>query len=297
VVGLALLAVAAGLATAACGPSAAGSGGAGAVAVVASTDVYGNIVKQVAGSAVDVTSIIGGPNQDPHSYQASAKAQLRISKATIVLENGGGYDDFVPRMLTASHSKATVIDVVDLSGKHAPPGADLNEHVWYDFPTMQKLAARLVSVLSKARPRAAATFAANAERFDAALAGLERTETQIRARHAGEGAAITEPVPLDLLDACGLVNRTPSGFSHAIENGTDAPPRVLQQTLALFSRRSVRLLAYNEQASAPETQRVLAAAKANDVAVVPVTETLPPGQSYLSWMRANLTAVMRALGT
>ena len=30
--------------------------------------------------------------------------------------------------------------------------------------------------------------------------------------------------------------------------------------------------------------------------VVPVTETLPEGADYLTWMRANLTAVQKALG-
>jgi zinc/manganese transport system substrate-binding protein len=57
----------------------------------------------------------------------------------------------------------------------------------------------------------------------------------------------------------------------------------------------VKLLAYNEQTSGPETARVLAAAKAHGIPVVPVTETLPPGKAYLSWMTDNLTAIKQAL--
>ena len=45
------------------------------------------------------------------------------------------------------------------------------------------------------------------------------------------------------------MNRTPEAFSEAIEEGTDVPPAVLQETLALFSDGSVALLAYNEQTS------------------------------------------------
>ena len=59
--------------------------------------------------------------------------------------------------------------------------------------------------------------------------------------------------------------------------------------------RKVALLAYNEQTSGPETEKVLDAARQHGVAVVPVTETLPPGQDYLSWMTANVTAVDQAL--
>jgi zinc/manganese transport system substrate-binding protein len=70
---------------------------------------------------------------------------------------------------------------------------------------------------------------------------------------------------------------------------------VLRDTLALFSTHAVKLLAYNEQATGPETQQVLAAAKKAGVTVVPVTETLPDGKDYLAWMTDNLDAVRAAL--
>ncbi len=57
----------------------------------------------------------------------------------------------------------------------------------------------------------------------------------------------------------------------------------------------VKLLAYNEQTSGPETERVLAAAKQAGIPVVPVTETLPKGKDYIGWMNANLDAVESAL--
>ena len=57
----------------------------------------------------------------------------------------------------------------------------------------------------------------------------------------------------------------------------------------------MKLLAYNQQTTGPQTEAVLAAAKRNNVPVVPVTETLPIDQTYLSWMQANLRAVSTAL--
>src|SRR5690349_1260308 len=64
------------------------------VAVVASTNVYGDIAGQIGGDKVDVTSIMSNPDQDPHSYEANTQNQLALSKAKVVIENGGGYDDF-----------------------------------------------------------------------------------------------------------------------------------------------------------------------------------------------------------
>jgi zinc/manganese transport system substrate-binding protein len=293
------------MAVSACGSSAQSSPGSSGISssappslsVVASTNVYGDIVKQIAGDKAKVTSIISDPDADPHSYEANSRTQLELSKADVVIENGGGYDDFVDAMLkTAKNDDAKVLNVVDLSGKKAPAGGDLNEHVWYDFPTVEKLVTELVTALSAKDPADASAFSAGAAAFTQKVNTMESTEASIKAAHAGAGAAITEPVPLYMLEACGLVNKTPAEFSEAIEEGTDVSAGVLAQTLALFSQKKVALLAYNEQTSGPETEKVLAAAKAGGVAVVPVTETLPAGKDYPTWMTGNLSAIQTALG-
>jgi zinc/manganese transport system substrate-binding protein len=284
-----------------CGSSSESGGDSSPVAssrvqVVASTNVYGDIVRQIAGDKAEVTSIISDPDQDPHSYEANTQTQLSLSKAQVVIENGGGYDDFMDKMLkSAGNTSAKVLNVVDLSGRTAPAGGELNEHVWYDFPTVTKLATQLATTLSAVDSANGATYTANAAAFTAKVKQLEATEASIKATNDGAGVAITEPVPVYLLTASGLVNKTPEEFSEAIEEGTDVSAAVLQETLDLFAKKQVKLLAYNEQTSGPETEKVLAAAKANNVAVVPVTETLPDGKDYVTWMTGTLDAVRSAL--
>ncbi|MFI0942835.1 metal ABC transporter solute-binding protein, Zn/Mn family [Streptomyces sp. NPDC021020] len=266
------------------------------IPVVASTNVYGDIVGQIGGDKVDVTSIISDPDQDPHSYEANTRNQLTLSKAKVVIENGGGYDDFVDRMLGSSGSSPDLINVVELSGKTAPKGGELNEHVWYDFPTVAKLADSIATALGKADSADAATFTANAEAFKTKLTALETREADIKKAHSGEGVGITEPVPLYLTEASGLVNKTPEEFSEAVEEGSDVSPKVLQDTLALYSGKQVRALVYNAQTSGPQTEKVKDAAAAAGIPVVPVTETLPDGKDYLGWMTANVDALANALG-
>lgn len=268
----------------------------GRVQVVTSTDVYGSIVRAVAGSRADVTALIDDPAQDPHSFEASARNQLAVSRADVLVENGGGYDDFLNQLRDASSKPgATTLNVVALSGHAAPPGGELNEHVWYDFGSVARFVTRLVAVLSGRDPRHAQAFRAAAARFAAGLRGLEAIESRIRARYAGTPVAITEPLPDYLLEACGLVVRTPNSFSAAVEGGTDVSATVLEQTLAQFDDHAVRVLVYNAQTAGAETTRVLATAHADGIPAVPVTETLPPGTGYLAWMRANLVALERAL--
>ncbi|MFI0372293.1 metal ABC transporter solute-binding protein, Zn/Mn family [Actinomadura sp. 1N219] len=262
---------------------------------MASTNVYGDIARRIGGGEVSVTSFISDPGQDPHSFEAGTRSRLALAKAKVVIENGGGYDDFVGTLLKGSGSKAEVLNAVRISGKTAPAGGELNEHVWYDLPSMALLADRISAALAKADPGDAATFSANAAAFKAELKTLEGRLAELKAAHAGESVAITEPVPGHLLAAAGLENRTPEEFSEAIEEGDDVPPRVLRETLALITEKKVEALVYNAQTSGPNTERLEKAAKDGGVPVVPVTETLPAGQNYVSWMDGNIAALRKAL--
>ncbi|MBK0296671.1 hypothetical protein IAE22_32515, partial [Bacillus sp. S34] len=73
------------------------------------------------------------------------------------------------------------------------------------------------------------------------------------------------------LDAIGLDNVTPEAFSEAIEEGDDVPPAALNDTLKLFTNKTVKVLAYNDQTSSPETEQVKKAAEDNGIPVVGVT--------------------------
>ena len=295
-VGLALTALLGAAGLTACGTS--GSSDGAAVHVVASTNVWADVVNQVvgdlSGSKIKVTSIINDPNADPHSFEANAQNMLALSKADLVVENGGGYDGFVDTMLSTSGNDDVMrLNAVALSGKAGEE--QLNEHVWYDFPTVAKVAEQIEAALAAEDPDDAATFEANLAAFKRHLGELEATESSIKSAHAGTGVAITEPVPLYLLEACGLVNKTPEAFSEAVEDDTDVPPLVLKETQELFTQHRVALIAYNEQATGAETEAVLQTAQANKVALVPVSETLPSGMTYVTWMQANLSALAKAL--
>jgi zinc/manganese transport system substrate-binding protein len=290
------------------------STGGGEISIVASTNVYGDIAQAVAGDEVTVTSIITSSTQDPHEYEASAQDRLALDDASIVIENGGGYDPFIDTMLEASDTDPTVLTAVDISGlleddhAHDEEGHDeeegheghdhiegFNEHVWYDFHTVEKVAEELSDELTAIDPDNASTYAANYAALAEQIEGLETAASDLRATADGKGVAITEPVPLYLLSEAGLVNQTPEEFSEAVEEGADVPVRVLQQTLDLFSGQDIALLAYNEQTADGTTEQVRAAAEKADVPVVDFTETLPEGQSYVEWQQANIDNLAAAL--
>ncbi|MFT4029909.1 MAG: zinc ABC transporter substrate-binding protein [Protaetiibacter sp.] len=263
--------------------------------IVASTNVYGDIAGTIAGDTAEVTSIIDDSAQDPHEYEATSRDALALDDADLVIVNGGGYDDFMTKLLEAHDGDAVVLDAVELSGLETDGDEEFNEHVWYDFAAMATLADAIATELGELDPADAATFTANAAAFAEGLDDLTATATDIASAHGGESFAITEPVPLYLLELAGLQNATPSEFSEAVEEGTDAPALVLQEVVTLVSDGTVAFLAYNEQTVGPQTQEVLSAANAAGTPVVSFTEILPDGEDYQSWMAANLAAVDAAL--
>jgi zinc/manganese transport system substrate-binding protein len=260
----------------------------GRLSVVASTNVWGNVAAQVAGDLVDVTSIITGTATDPHSYEASARVQLELSKADLVVVNGGGYDDFATTLLASLDTPPPVINAVELSGKK--PGPDLNEHVWYDLPTAATVAQAIARQLGRLDPAHAATYTANAATFTDGIDALVAQADELTAL-LGQPVAVTEPVPAYLLAAVGLVDATPRAFAAAVENEQDIPATAMSTMLDLVTNHDVVALVYNSQTVSAQTERVLAAARRADLPVIAVTELLPAGKNYLTWMRANLDAL------
>ena len=302
-----------GLLLAGCSPQPAQAPeGAGRITVVASTNVYGDIARTIGGDKVEVTAIINKTSQDPHSYEATAQDRLAVSKAKLVIGNGGGYDDFLNTLVESSKLDAgAVLSAVEISGLAHPGEAtaeatapaeehdhgEFNEHVWYSLPAMERLADSIAGRLGALDPASAATFTSNADAFKSTLDGLHGQLDGLKARAANAPVAVTEPVPLYLLQDAGLVNATPEEYTAAIEEGADVPPAVLKQATDLVASRSVRLLAYNEQTEGPQTESLKKAAEAAGVPVVDFNETLPEGKTYVQWMTDNVNNIGKVLET
>jgi len=278
----------------------------GTLTIVTSTSVYADLARQVAGDEAEVTALIDSPSADPHSFESDARDILTVSKADLVIENGGGYDAFVDQLLDSAKNDPVVLYAVDVSGLDAGEHEDsehedehdhgsFNEHVWYDVVAMRQLVEAIADELGTLDPDGADTYAANADRLVADLDALIDHQAKLSEQLGGAPVAVTEPVPGYLIDSLGLRDLTPPAFSEAIEEGDDVSVSVLAETLDLFSSGAVEALVYNEQTTGPTTEQVESAAEDAGIPVVGVTETLPEGDDYVSWMTAATDAVAGAI--
>ncbi len=265
------------------------------VNIVASTNVYGSIARAVAGEHAHVTSVIDNPAQDPHSFEAGPRVQLELSRADLVIANGGGYDDFIDILRAGlDHASGVEIHAVSVSG-FTEEQIESNEHVWYDLETARALADAMATSLASIDPEHAEEYRENAERFTASVSALSDRLATLSREHSGMTALVTEPIPLYLLDAAGVANLTPPELSAAIESGQGVPAAVLNDALTLISQGEISVFVYNKQTAGPETNQLRDAAVRHGVPVMGVSETLPHGLDYVQWMAENIAHLEGAL--
>ena len=289
----AVLALAA-LMLAACNSGPSTPSGSGPINVVASTNVWGDVVKQVGGDRVTVTSIMSDPNSDPHQFESDAKTALAVSKAQLVVENGLGYDDFMDKLLAASPNPSRV--VVNAADAMQVSGPDANPHIWYDIAKIPAVASAIAEQLGKLDPADAATFTTNAKTFNETLAPINAAIADIKAEYPGAPIGYTERVPGDLIEAAGLTLATPASFAQSIEDGSDPSPADNAAMDAALRDKKVKVLLYNGQVTSPATDAVKQLAQKSGVPVVAMTETIPPSdKDFQDWQLRQINELTKAL--
>ena len=274
--------------------------------IVSSTNVWGDIAKSVAGDGVRVISIIDSFVQDPHSYEASARDQLAVNEADIVVANGGGYDSFIDVLADAAggfeilyaylpdeHSEEEAIAKESTEDGH--DHGHENEHVWYDFHVVEDFATRLAEQLGTLDPDGATEYAENLVEFLGEMERLQDDVAMAGQNYQGYSVVSSEPVADYLIDALGFENVTPSEFSQAIEEETDLSPKVLLEVQELLKNKLVKLFVVNSQTGSSQIDSLVALAKDNGIAVVEMSELLPEGISYSEWMHNNILSIDTAL--
>jgi zinc/manganese transport system substrate-binding protein len=259
--------------------------------VVAAENFYGDVVNQLGGDRVSVTSILSNPDQDPHLFEASPKTARALQNASLVVYNGADYDPWMAKLLNASNNaKRTTIVAADLVGKK---GGD-NPHLWYDPATMPAVARAVSAALVTADPAHKSEYDANLAKFLDSLKPIDAKVAELHGRYAGVPVTATEPVFGYMSDAIGLSMRN-LRFQLATMNDTEASA----SDIAAFERdlreKRVRVLIYNSQATEALTKRMLKLAQTSHVPTMSVTETEPAGKTYQPWMLSQLDALSKAL--
>ncbi|SAK41428.1 periplasmic solute binding protein [Caballeronia pedi] len=262
------------------------------VPVVAAENFYGDVIRQLGGDRVQVTSILSNPDEDPHLFEASPKTARALQHAALVVYNGADYDPWMDKLLAASkgNDKRTVIVAAKLVGKKTGD----NPHLWYDPATMPAVAKAVSAYLASADPSHKSDYDARLATFLASMKPIDASVAQMKAHYKGVPVTATEPVFGYMADAIGFEMRN-QRFQLASMNETEPSPADIAAFEKDLRERRVHVLIYNSQATGALTKRLLNVAKDAHVPSISVTETLPAQKTYQQWMQSQLDALAGAL--
>ena len=259
------------------------------VSIVAAENFYGDIVRQIGG---DKVSVMSDPNVDPHEYESNVEDAKAIANASLVIANGGGYDDWMDKLLSASpNASRIVLKGFDLAVTKLPD----NEHVWYNIDNAATIAKAIDKALAKLDPADSAFFRRNDQTFEQSLSKIKGAIRKIAAEYRGTPIGLTETIFLYQATPLGLKVLTPFEFQKAIAEGNDPPADAVVETENQIKQKKIKILVYNEQTISAVTTKAQDDAKEANVPVVGVTETMPVGESYQTWMLRQLEEVRKAL--
>lgn len=253
------------------------------IQVVASLDFYGEVAKAVGGNEVSVQSIINNPAVDPHDYEPTTKVGKSVASADLVVASGIGYDGWMDKVVKSADKSKNYLRVADdLMNKKEGD----NEHIWYDPRTMPKLANTLADKFAKKDPADKATFKANAKKYIASLDDLNTLINKLKSKVNGQLVDVSEPVFGYALDYLGYkVND--DHFSKSTEDGTDYSAKDIHGIETDIKEKKIAFFVNNIQASSKTVNQLVKLAEQNNVPVLKVTETLPKGKNYRTWMTSQ----------
>jgi ABC-type Zn uptake system ZnuABC Zn-binding protein ZnuA len=162
------------LVLAACGSGGGASPSAvGTIKVVATTTVFADIVRNVGGDRVSITSIIPA-GAGPEDYEPKPDDAKKLAGANLIVSNGVGLDDFLDKLITAAGEGGAARLVLGDGIPTIKVDGEDNPHFWLD-PSLvaDHYLPAISAALAKLDPAGAATYQANATAYTAQIAAMD----------------------------------------------------------------------------------------------------------------------------
>jgi zinc/manganese transport system substrate-binding protein len=216
------------------------------IRVIASFSILGDMIKNVGGDRVEVTTLVG-PNGDAHVYEPTPANARAVSEANLVVVNGLGLEGWMDRLIQTSGYKGPVVVASqgikprEMSGEEeeATHGANhkhkhehkIDPHAWQNLTNGQIYAANIARALSSVDPASAPIYQANADAYKTKLAELDKwVKTEFAGTPKLKRRMITSHDAFGYLGAAyGITIISPMGVSTENEPSAGGVARLITQ--------------------------------------------------------------------
>lgn len=155
--------------------------------VVATFSIIGDFAREVGGDRVALTTLVG-PDSDAHVYEPRPADAIALARADVVLTNGLLFEGFLTRLVEASGTQASVVELTegatiledpqgghyhfygDRSTFHAAPN---DPHAWQSVANAKVYVGNVADAFCEADADGCETYRANAAAYTAELDALD----------------------------------------------------------------------------------------------------------------------------
>jgi ABC-type Zn uptake system ZnuABC Zn-binding protein ZnuA len=266
--------------------------------VLASTTFLADMARNIAGDRLQVDSLLP-IGADPHGYQPTPSDVAKISKSTVLIVNGVGYEQFLNSLLVNAGGKRDVVEATAGLSPRKNAGLEhgIDPHMWLDPNNVITYVENIREALIHADPDGTAIYKANADSYVARLKALDAwIVEQVNQIPANRRLLVTNHEALGYFaDRYGftVIGAVVPGFS------TDAAPSAQQMAGLIDLIKSSRAPAIFLGKVESDTLAAQIANETNakvvgDLYLESLTEGAPAA-TYIDMMKHNVTRIVEAL--
>ena len=281
--------------------------------VVASFSILADLVENVGGDAVQVTTLIG-PGVDAHTYDPAPADLVVLAEADVIFENGLGFEPWLEGFFASTQPPGTRIVVTEgiapreadtededaehQEGEELAPG-EFDPHAWHDVANVVVMVGAIRDALAAADPANAELYEANAASYVAELEALDAAiREQVATLPEDRRKLVTSHDTFGYFaDAYGLEVLGTALGSLSTEAG-DPSARDIATLIAQIQETGVPAI-FAENVANPDLMESIAAEAGVELAPPLYTDALgpegSPGETYVGMMQSNVTTIVDAL--
>lgn len=265
---------------------------------VASFTVIADMVHNVGGERVQVTSLIG-PNGDPHVYEPTPGDAQALKRADVAFVSGLHLEGWLDRLIVASGYQGQPVvlsDGIKTRSMEEDGERITDPHAWNSAANAVIYVRNIIAALKRVDPAGAAEYQANGERYITQLQALDAyARAQVQSIPKAQRKVLTSHDAFGYFgDAYGVTFLAPLGFS------TEAEPSAADVARLITQIKREHVSAYFfENSGDPRLVKQIAAASGaqpgGELYVEALSAADGPAASYAQMFRYNVDQLVKAM--
>jgi zinc/manganese transport system substrate-binding protein len=272
--------------------------------VLATFSILGDLVRNVGGDRVAVSTLVG-PDSDAHVYSPAPADAKKVAAAKVIVMNGLGFEGWMSRLVRASGTKASpVVATKGIKPRRQPSHGhshghdDTDPHAWQSVANAKIYVANIRAALIASDPDGKAVYEANASAY---LDKLEALDKEVREAMAAipkdRRRIITSHDAFGYFQAAyGIEFVAPQGVSTESEASARDVGRIITQ----IKRQKIPAVFLENVTDPRLIQRIAAESGARVGGRLysdALTDAKGEAPSYIDLIRYNVRQLVSALGT